>query len=290
MNKLMLIINPVAGKKQAPRQLVKLIRTFMDFGWQVTTYVTGAKGEAMEFAARDGASFDRIICSGGDGTLNEVVRGLVRADLSVPVGYLPSGSTNDFAEFLHISPRLPTAAKRAAGGDIRKIDVCRFGDRCFLNIAAFGVFSDLSYTTPQYLKNLLGLAGYVIDGIKDLSTGRPQQLRLRADGKVYEGSYIFGAVCNASGIGELMDVPMEADDGEMNVLLIRMPENFLEQQLILHALQNKEYDSPYFDCFKASSLVLECDAPMDWALDGEHAILEEKTEIRCLRQRLQMVL
>lgn len=289
MKKLMLIINPVAGKKQAVRQLSKLIRSFMEQDWQVTTYITGEKGEATEFILHDGADFDRIIVSGGDGTLNEVVHGLISADLTRPLGYLPAGSTNDFAEFMHIPLKLLTAAKRAGGGEVHNVDVGCFDGRYFLNIAAFGIFSDIAYTTPQYMKNAFGLAAYVLDGIKDLSTARPQELSITADGKTYEGSFIFGAICNASAIGG-MEVPIRADDGLLEVFLVRAPESFLDQQLTLRALQSREYDARYFVYFEASSMELHSAKPIHWAVDGEHVITENEWSIHCLPQRLQLIL
>ena len=288
MKKLMLIVNPVAGKKQAQRQLSKLIRAFMEQDWQVTTYITGAKGEATDFVFRDGAEFDRIVVSGGDGTMNEAVHGLISSGLSVPFGYLPSGSMNDFAEFMHISPKLMVAARTAATGEIHRIDVAQFAERYFMNIAAFGVFSDLGYTTPQYLKNAFGLAAYVLDGIKDMNTARPQELSVSADGKTCEGSFIFGAICNASAIGGI-EVPIQPDDGMLEVFLVRSPNSFLEQQLMLHALQNREYSSRYFEYFKASSLLLKTPKPMHWALDGEHIIAEDEWQVRCLTQRLNLI-
>ncbi len=289
MKKLMLIVNPVAGKKQAQRQLYKLIRSFMEQDWQVTSYITGKQGEATEFILRDGAEFDRIVVSGGDGTLNEAVHGLISADLSIPLGYLPAGSTNDFAEFMHISPKLLVAAHTAGGGEPHAVDVGCFDAQYFLNIAAFGIFSDIAYTTPQYLKNAFGLAAYVLDGIKDLSAARPQELSITADGKYYEGSFIFGAICNASAIGG-MEVPIRPDDGMLDVFLVRAPSSFLEQQLMLRALQNREYDARYFVYFSASSMELCSPKPLHWALDGEHVITENKWHIQCLPQRLHLIL
>ena len=289
MKKLMLIINPVAGKKQARRRLAELIRSFMEQSWQVTSYITGKKGEATEFILRDGADFDRIVVSGGDGTLNEAVHGLISAGLSTPLGYLPAGSTNDFAEFMHISPKLLTAACTAGEGTVRSIDVGCFDGQYFLNIAAFGIFTDVAYSTPQYLKNAFGLAAYVLDGIKDLSAARPQEISITVNGETYEGRFIFGAVCNASAIGG-MEVPIRPDDGLLDVFLVRAPNSFLEQQLMLRALQNKEYDARYFVYFEAGSMELRSPKPIHWALDGEHIITERKWSIECLPQRLRLVL
>ncbi|MBR1457552.1 MAG: YegS/Rv2252/BmrU family lipid kinase, partial [Oscillospiraceae bacterium] len=196
----LLIINPVSGKKMILRYIPQVIRIFMDAGYLVTTMVTARRGEATAFARGLGRDYDLICCTGGDGTLNETITGLVAGDLQVPLAYIPCGSTNDFALSRGLSTDIPTAAEQAARGKPTRYDIGRFGDQVFSYVAAFGAFSWLSYTTDQNLKNVLGHTAYILDGIKDLSKIKPLHVKLTVDGSVYEDDYLFGAVCNSTSI------------------------------------------------------------------------------------------
>lgn len=290
--KLMLIINPVAGKKQAAKNLAEIIRIFMINGWQVTTFVTGRSGDAAEYAARFGGEYDRIVCSGGDGTLNETAAGLLCAGLHTPLGYLPAGSTNDLAEFLHIPTNLSEAAERAAAWQPHLIDVGGFNERFFLNVAEFGAFSWLPYSTPQPLKNVLGYYAYILDGVKDLSKIRSYHLQLSSGGLLHEGDFIFGAVCSATSMGGVFDLPKNAiqpDDGQFEVLLIRSPNTLIDLQEVITALRLKDYSNGHVEFFRTDSLEVKTEVPFDWAVDGERAAGCSCVTIRNLPGKLPLV-
>lgn len=270
--KVILIINPVSGKKQMLRYIPQVIRCFMDAGYIVTIMITARRGEATELARRFGGDFDLVCCAGGDGTLNETLSGLILGDIHVPLGYIPCGSTNDFANSHALSTDIVTAAQNIASGRLTRYDVGRFGDHFFSYVAAFGAFSWLSYTTDQNLKNLLGHTAYIIDGIKNLSKIKPLHLKITADGTLHEDDYLFGAVCNSTSIAGTIALPKElvdTCDGVFEVLLIKVPKTIMDLDAILRALINQDYTCPFIDFFPARDIYVENPIGLEWSLDGE---------------------
>ena len=278
----LLIINPVSGKRAVIRYIPEIIRCLMDAGYLVTTTVTARRGEARELAAALGGGFDLICCTGGDGTLSEVVSGLVGAGLDVPLGYIPCGSTNDFAISRGLSPDILTAAKQAAEGICRRYDVGRFGDRTFSYVAAFGAFSWLSYTTDQNLKNVLGHTAYILDAIKDLYKIKPIRLQLDANGVHYDDEYIFGAICNSTSVAGTITLPesvVKTCDGIFEILLIKMPKTVVDLDTIIRGLLTQDYSSPLIDFFQARELDLICPQGLEWALDGEYVSTQDRVHV-----------
>ncbi len=268
----LLIINPVSGKKTVLRYIPEIIRSLMDAGYLVTATVTSRQGEATELARDLGPGYDLVCCTGGDGTLNETLSGLVLAKADVPIGYIPCGSTNDFAISRSLSSDIPTAARRIAGGSCRRFDVGLFGDRPFSYVAAFGAFSWLSYTTDQNLKNVLGHTAYILDAIKDVYKLKPIHLRLTANNIKYDEEYIFGAVCNSTSVAGTITLPadiVDTCDGIFEVLLIKMPKTIGDLDSIIRGLLAQDYSSPLIDFFQTRALDIECPPGLEWALDGE---------------------
>ena len=279
----MLIINPVSGKKLALRHIPQIIRALMDGGYLVTTVVTAKRGDATEFAARYGRQYELICCTGGDGTLNETLTGIAGAGIDVPLGYIPCGSTNDFAASHKLSTDIVTAAENIASGRITRYDIGRFGEQYFSYVAAFGAFSWLSYTTDQNLKNMLGHTAYILDGIKDLPKIKPYRVRLTADGISHEDSYIFGAICNSTSIAGTIELPESIVDtcvGVFEVLLIKNPKTLVELDQIVRCLVNQDYTCPYIDFFQARDICVESPPGMNWSLDGERSDHCEKAYIK----------
>lgn len=268
----LLIINPVSGKKQILRFIPQVIRVFMDAGYMVTTMITSARGEATEFSRRYGRDFDLICCTGGDGTLNEALSGLAAEDIHVPLGYIPCGSTNDFANSHSLSTDIVTAAKNIASGRTAQYDIGRFGNHFFSYVAAFGAFSSLSFTTDQNLKNVLGHTAYILDGIKDLSKIKPLHLKITADGVLHEDDYLFGAVCNSTSIAGTIELPgdiVDTCDGIFEVLLIRVPKTLFDLDQTIRALLTQDYTSQFIDFFPARDIYVENPIGLEWSLDGE---------------------
>lgn len=289
--RLLLIINPVSGKKAILRYLPQVIRTFMDAGCLVTTMVTARKGEATEFAACHAREYDQLVCCGGDGTLNEVLSGLVAEDIHIPVGYIPCGSTNDFAVSRGLSSDILSAAEAAASGQLKRYDVGRFGDFCFSYVAAFGAFSWLSYTTDQNMKNVLGHTAYLLDAVKDLSKVKPWHLKLSADGSVIEGDFLFGAICNSTSIAGTLALPAEqvdTCDGIFEVLLIREPKTLPDLEETIRGLLSQNYDVPNLEFFHASRIHIEAPADLEWTVDGEFADCHEQIDAEPLPGFLEL--
>lgn len=290
--KLMLIINPVAGRREASKNLAGIIRVFSEGGYLVSVFVTSKSGDAAAFARAYGAGFDLIVCSGGDGTMNETVNGIISGGLDIPVGYIPSGSYNDFADYHGLSKNVLTAAQNIVDGQRHPLDAIQFDDKYFVNAADFGAFTWLPYSTPQVMKNTLGAYAYILDGIKDLSKIRSHRLRLLANGGVFEGEYLFGIVCNATMVGGILankGALVQSDDGFFEVGMIRKPNNPQEFQETVIALKNEDLSSPRITFFKTSRLTIETDEPLDWSLDGEFAQGAQPTELRLLHSRIDFV-
>jgi len=287
----MLIINPVAGRRLAERGVTDILRIFSDNDYLTTTLVTGKRGDATNFVIDHGGDFELIVCMGGDGTLNETISGLARANLTVPLGYIPCGSTNDFAVSHKLSANIRTAAKHAATGDIKLLDIGSFNTRHFVSVAAFGAFSWLSYSTPQNLKNTFGHSAYIIDSIKSLPKLKPEHMRLRSDAGYYENDYIFGAICNTRIVGGALPLPkkeVHTDDGLFEVLLIRQPKTLQEWQCVIHALLTEDYKCEHIDFFKTDHLTIENDTAAPWSLDGEESAGSPVIEVQNLKQFLRL--
>ncbi len=280
---LLLIINPVSGKKAILRYIPQIIRIFMDAGYLVTTMVTARRGEATDFARNLGGEFDLICCAGGDGTVNEAVTGLASAGISTPLSYIPCGSTNDFALSRSLSTDILTAARQAANGKCRRYDIGQFGEQYFSYVAAFGAFSWLSYTTDQNLKNVLGHTAYVLDGIKDLSKIKPQHVKLSIDGAIYEDDYIFGAVCNSTSLAGTLELPaklVDPCDGLFEVLLVKSPKTLMDLESIVRGLFSQDYSSPFIVLTRGREILAENPPELCWSLDGEKSSACQQVEIR----------
>lgn len=289
---MMLIINPVAGKRMMARNLAEVIGIFMGAGYTVTVFTTFGRGDATAFVKGYGAAYDMICCSGGDGTLNEVAKGLIEADLDKPVGYMPSGSTNDFAEFHGLSVDVIEAAKAIVSGSERRVDVGKVGSRYFINAADFGAFTWLPYTTPQQLKNKLGFYAYVLDGIKDLAKLQSERLRITMNGETIEDDFIFGIVASSSklaGTLEYFGQAAVADDGLFETLLIRLPKSPVELQSAIAALQSQNLNNELITFCRTPRVEVECAGKLDWALDGEQCRCGTQHSVEILPRRLRLV-
>ena len=291
--KLLFIVNPRAGRNKPHGPLFDALAVLSAAGYLVRIHQTTAPGDAAETAAREGGQYDLVVAAGGDGTLNEVISGLMRLDAPPPLGYLPQGTTNDFASCLKIS-RDPVEAARAIVLDrVRELDVGTWNRRSFVYVASFGAFTRSSYAASQAAKNALGHFAYILEGMKDLNTLRPYHIRLTADGEELEGDYLFGAVCNSTSIGGLMKLDPERvvlDDGKFEMLLVRSPRTAADLQSLVLAVLNQQYDSPGLVFRHVSALRLETEETLPWSLDGEFAPSEPVVEIRNRQRALRMLL
>ncbi len=275
MKKLLLIVNPCSGKKKANRVLTDVIGIFNRGGFDVCAYMTASRGDATEVVAARSEEFDVIVCVGGDGTFNEVISGLRAAGSSTPVGYIPAGSTNDFANSLKLSKDLLQAAQDIVDGAPHPLDIGRFNERYFSYIASFGAFTRASYATSQSLKNMLGHFAYILSGVKEVASIRSKHLRVTLDdGTVFEDDYIFGGVSNSTSVAGILTLKedlVDMSDGLFEVLLVRKPHNPVELTGCVHALLAQKYDTPMLTLAAARCVEIEAPDAMDWTLDGEKA-------------------
>lgn len=274
MKKLLFILNPIAGMRRASRSFADMTAIFNRAGYEVSAFVTAAGGDAEEAVCRYASQVDRIVCCGGDGTFNETISGLMRCGEKTPLGYIPAGSTNDFANSLHLQTDCLKAAQAIVDGTPYVYDIGIFGTRYFSYVASFGAFTRASYATPQNVKNALGHLAYVLEGISELSQIRPIYMKMQTDNGTVEGEYLFGAVCNSTSVGGILTLdPDQVDmsDGKFEVLLIRAPRELGELTECIQAMRNKRYTGKMMTFFSASDLTVESNAPQVWTLDGERA-------------------
>lgn len=285
----LLIINPVSGRRAVARYAVNIIRRLMDEGYLVTTMVTGARGDATAFV-RDHAA-DLVVCAGGDGTLHETVGGLLAAGRQTEVGYIPCGSTNDFALTHGLPVLISEAIERAATGNERRYDIGRFGDDYFLSTAAFGAFSWMAYTTDQTRKNVLGLTAYVLDAAREIPRLKPKKMKITVDGVVFEDEYLLGAVCNSTSVLGIVSFPegfADTCDGKLEVCLIRFPHTLPELDGIVRSLIKGTFDSPLIILAQGEIIEAESEEPCIWSLDGESSGEVTQAHITAIPGFLQM--
>lgn len=288
----MLILNPTAGTKKAVKNLTEIISVFNRADYDTRVYVTTCQGDAAKAVTLFGANSDLIVCCGGDGTLNETVTGVINAGLKTPIGYIPAGSTNDFASSLHLSNDVVEAAKQIAGGKAVEYDVGKFADRYFTYVASFGAFTKTSYTTPQNIKNALGHLAYILEGIQELSSIRKEHIRIELDNEILEDDYLFGAVCNSTSVGGILTLNPEIvdmSDGKFEILLIRAPKDIGELHECILALKNQKYNCRMITFRSTNSIQVSANSDMRWSLDGEKADGSDHIFIENLHRRIQLV-
>lgn len=291
--KLLFIFNPKSGKGQIRNKLVDIIDIFVKNGYTVITHPTQAPLDGRMVAKRMMDQVDMIVCSGGDGTLDEIVTGLMQAKSSTPLGYIPSGSTNDFAVSLNIPKDMLEAAEDIMHGQVMPQDVGTFNDDVFVYIAAFGLFTDVSYQTSQNLKNILGHLAYVMEGVKRIFDVRSYRLKVEANGRIYEGEYIYGMVTNSHSVGGFKNLTapdVEMNDGLFEVMLIKKPKNPLELNEILAALVSEYDHTDMIDSFKSDSIVIQAEEQIAWTRDGEYGGEHSYVKIENKKQALNIII
>ena len=292
MHKLLLLVNPNAGQRRINKVLTEIIGVFNEGGYETTVFLTTGPGSGTRIVQERAKDYDLVVCAGGDGTLNETITGLMRAEADCPIGYIPCGSTNDFAATLKLSMDPVQAAKDIMLGKPEEYDLGRWGERYFSYIASFGAFTRVSYSTPQNLKNTLGHLAYVLSGITEIPQIRSIPMSLELDGEQVEGKYLFGAVSNSTSVGGVFTLnPRLVDlrDGKFEVILVRLPKDMAELAQCIAALQNHTYDSAAITFRSVSSLTVRQDPSLVWTLDGERAEGAGEIRIENLYRAIRLV-
>lgn len=290
--KMLFIYNPKAGKAQIRSNLLEIIDIFTKAGFEVTAYPTQARGDGIKAVAeRRPEYYDIVTCSGGDGTLDEVVTGMMQCDKRIPIGYVPAGSTNDFANSLNIPKNMIAAAWAIVSGRTYGCDVGSFNDDFFVYIAAFGLFTDVSYETRQDIKNILGHMAYILEGMKRISAIKAYRMKVESENRIIEGEFMYGMITNSVSVGGFKRITgkyVELDDGEFEVTLIKRPSNAMELNMIMAALVSGNINTDCMYCFKTAELVITAEEEMAWTLDGEFGGRHKKVEIKNLMQALKI--
>ena len=272
MKKMLFVMNPYSGMRRAARYVVDIISMFNRAGFEVITHMTAGQGDAEDVVRRTAPQVELVVCCGGDGTFNETISGILKSGADVPVGYIPAGSTNDFATSLKLPTNILQAAQDILEGEPVSYDVGKFGERYFSYVASFGAFTKASYMTPQSIKNALGHTAYVLEGINELSQLRKEHVRLEIDGQVVEDDFLFGAISNSTSVGGILTLdPKQVDmaDGKLEILLVRAPTDLLEISECIMAVQTQKYNCAMITFRSAEKIKIYADPLMPWTLDGE---------------------
>lgn len=274
MNNMCFIINPRSGKMKLKPILMDVIQIFNEADYNVDVKITQRRGHATEMAKNLSDDVDIVVVSGGDGTLNEVLTGLLQSNKKLPIGYIPAGSTNDFATTLGITSDPKKAAMQIVSGKPMEVDVGKFSDeRYFSYIASFGMFTAVSYNTPQSFKNVFGHLAYVLEGVKDLTNISSYNVKLETDDCVYEGKYIFGGVSNTTSVGGIFKFDKDVvkmNDGLFEIVLVKRPNNINDLRKIIVGCTKADFSSDVFEFSKTKTAKFTFENPMDWSVDGEH--------------------
>ncbi|MBE6541723.1 MAG: YegS/Rv2252/BmrU family lipid kinase [Ruminococcaceae bacterium] len=291
MKKLLLIINPVTAKVTISPHLVDIVDIFEKSGYDVNIHISKRKNDIKEVTEQTGSNYDVVVCSGGDGTLNETVSGVLKLDKKPKIGYIPAGTTNDFAQSWGI-PRKPLdAAKSIVSTDPIKTDVSMFCGRPFIYVAAFGAFTKVSYQTPQQMKRNLGYTAYLFEGIKSIGTIRPWKMELKHDHGTVEGEFLYGMISNTRKIGGF-DLKMKNDisisDGLMEVILVKKPQNPADNPKMLGAVLSQDTSSEYITFEHVKQIEFTTDERLPWTVDGEDGGIVKQGKVEIIERAIEL--
>lgn len=293
MKKMLFVMNPYAGQRKANRYLTDILSIFNRGGYDVTVYMTKGPGDGAQTVRRLASEMDVVACCGGDGTFNEAMSGILESGVDIPLGYIPAGSTNDFASSMKLPTNVLEAARAIVEGEPRAYDVGLFGDRHFAYVASFGAFTRASYATPQNIKNTLGHTAYILEGIQELSQIRKEHVRMELeDGTVVEDDFIFGAISNSTSVGGILTLdPKQVDmgDGLFELFLVRSPRDLAEISECIRALRTQKYNCRMITFLPARSITVTANPEMNWTLDGEKEEGHHQVVVKNLHHAIRLI-
>ncbi len=292
--RMLFVLNPHSGKGKIRNKLLDIVDIFVKDDWHVVVHTTQEKKDAYNLVKETGQEYKMIVASGGDGTLNEVIRGA----MSLPqesrpdIGYIPAGTVNDFASNMNISKNMIKAAENIAGGKPFLCDVGRFNHKFFVYVAAFGAFTNVSYETPQQNKNALGQLAYFLEGIKQLHALPSYNMRILNDDGVLEGEFVLGMVSNSNHIAGFKTIKAfqaELNDGLFEVILVKKPKTLFELQDLGARLLTQDLNTDLIKMFRTSKVKFECEQPVSWTLDGEFGGSVKTSDIRVAQEAIRLI-
>ena len=292
--KTLFIYNPNAGMMQIKSHLYNILNIFASAEYDLTVYPTKKSGEIAEYLKNNALKFDLIVCSGGDGTLNETINGLLslNSEKLPPLGYIPAGSTNDYASSIKIPKVMEKAAELIVNGKVQSYDVGKLNSKYFIYVAAFGAFTRVSYDTPQDVKNVFGHLAYLVEGVKSLSEIKAQKIKVKLDDTVVEGNFIFGMITNTlqvGGVYKLNPKEVSLDDGLLEVMLVKEPKDVVEFNEIASFLLGGIKNSSLVLTFKAHNIIIESKESIPWTIDGEYGGSYNRTIIQDKQKAINII-
>ena len=283
MKKMLFIYNPRAGRGRIRSELADILDIFAGGGYEITIAPTRKNGDAEKIAGERESDFDMVVCCGGDGTLDETVRGMMQNSARTPLGYIPAGSTNDFGGSLALPKDMLKSAQIIVDGMDKAVDVGLFNKEAFIYVAAFGAFTEVSYSTDQEMKNAIGHSAYILEGLKSFTNIRPYHMKIEHDGELLEDDFIYGMITNSISVGGIKGITgenVDLGDGIFEINLIKEFRNPLEFQQFLGAIAIGRYDlSDRIVSFSSGHIKVETDDDVAWTLDGEDGGKHKKVEI-----------
>ena len=293
--RVLLMVNPMAGRQKIRNELLYVVDTLTKAGYETIIYTTQGKDATRDLLAEKDSQFDRVICCGGDGTFNEILSATMHWDKRPILGYIPAGTTNDFAAGLKLPSDIREAAVNIVRGTPHTVDAGLFNTSYFSYVASFGAFTETSYSTPQNFKNALGHLAYILEGIKEIPAFTSYTVCVEADGQIYKDSYIFGAVSNARSVGGILKISdslVDLNDGVFEVMMIRMPKTLMDLSAIvtsLTSLNPLKYDPSMFLFLQTKELKITFEQEMVWSLDGERVSGGKEARIACIKDAFKIL-
>ena len=288
----LLIVNPRSGKGEIKNKLLQIVTLFTKEGYSVTVHPTSCQYDAFQTAKDLAGNYDLLVCCGGDGTLNETVNGLLKSGCNPTLGYIPAGTVNDFASSLNLPKNMIKAAEVVLTGEEFACDIGSFNDKYFAYVAAFGIFTDVSYQTSQQFKNMLGRLAYLLEGVKRIGAIEAYHLTITCDSETIEDDFMLGLITNSTSVAGLKGISHQhalLDDGLFEVLLIKMPSTLLELQIIINSMVTNDLNEKFIHIYKASHIKISSATPVPWTLDGEFGGEETEITIKNHQKRLHIM-
>ncbi len=289
----LVIVNPKAGMMKSKKNMFEIVDRLCQKGYSVTVQTTAMPGDGSRFIERFGQGQDLLVCCGGDGTLNEVINGMLHHQCKVPLGYVPAGTTNDFARTLGLPKKVEDCMDRILYGHPRDYDMGTFNGRNFTYIASLGAFTQVSYSTPQRLKNILGHSAYLLEGVKAVGSITPFEAEICTNGECFNGEFVFGAVANSTsiaGLFKLNQLDVRLDDGELELILVRNPKNATDLARTLNGITRGQYDPRYVIFEHIKNVDITTRLPRNWTLDGEAGGEQQKCHIEVIHNAIQLII
>ena len=286
-------MNPCSGTMKANKYLTDIVNIFTVNDYVSTVLTTTKRGDGRIYAKNYAKKVDLIVCIGGDGTFNEVVSGVIQSGVRVPIGYIPAGSTNDFANSLHLSKGIVKAAHDIVQVEPLSLYIGNFNGRYFSYVASFGAFTKTSYATPQNVKNALGHLAYVLGGINSIASIRAEHMAFEVNGMKYEDDYIFGAISNSTSVGGILTLKPELvdmSDGEFELLLVKAPHDLVELGAIIHMLTTQNYEDEMITFINASEFNIHASKETSWTLDGEYQEGMEEIKVVNMHHAIDLIM